>query len=728
MNSEIILWLKNILYNRSFDENQINQYIKDHFEQDIYIPNLNDPTFLKFIKIIENSNKILVIGDYDADGVISSSILTIALKSLSKAVNFYLPNRYTDGYGLNPNTLKSINYKYGLKNYDLIITIDNGISSVNEIEYLVNKGMKVIVIDHHTLPEVLPKANLIIHPFLTDLKYKYLCASGIAYKIGTFLLNYSKNKDKYEIEKDILYLSGIGTLADIVPLLDENRRITKSMINLSKNNYVPFSIRKMWEKIGYKTNPLSSFDFSFILIPRINAPGRISSADIIFNFITSNYIHTDEKLITQQIYEIEQINKYRQKLQEKLYQKVISNIYKNNYHKDEFIIPDYIEEDINYLGVMGIVAGKIANEYNKPCVIFVKINDTLKGSVRNPIDDINITDLFSKINKIKQDIIKKYGGHSKAAGIEINLSKFQEFRNLANSKLSQIYQKANINPNLKKDSKIAINIPFYFIDKFLNSLEDINEIMEPYGEKNEKPSIKIPITPFILEYLIKNITTQKNSFNLRTFNNKEILINTTNNNLFYKQLKDLKNNIELNKNNSFIVLKLRSVNNNKYSFDLVDIIFSQKTKNKSIIVELTNFFSNFIFTQEIFLINVNFKSKENFLNFVNSFNKFYIILDEFTLNNEDIYQYLNQYYLKNKCYFVKDVNDFKRILFYILNENINLNELSTLYIDKKIYKGLLLFFLTDKAKLFYQFLKDNKKYLNLNFNLVLLNTKIIQSI
>ncbi|GEM_PF-1737310 len=725
MNPDVLLWLKNILYNRSFDENQVNQYIKDHFQQDIYIPNLSDITFLKFIKIIESSSKILVIGDYDADGVISSSILTIALKALFKDVDFYLPNRYTDGYGLNPNTLKSINYKYGLKNYDLIITIDNGISSVNEIEYLVNNGMKVIVIDHHTLPETLPKANLIIHPFLTDLKYKYLCASGIAYKIGAFLLNYSKDNAKYEIEKDILYLAGIGTLADIVPLLDENRRITKRMINLSKSNYMPFSLRKMWEKIGYKSNPLSSFDFSFILIPRLNAPGRISSADIIFDFITSNYIYTNEKLITQKIYEIEQINKYRQRLQEKLYQKVISNIYKYSYYKDEFIIPDYIEDDINYLGVMGIVAGKIANEYNKPCAIFVKINDTLKGSIRNPIDDINITDLFSKIDKNRKDMIRKYGGHSKAAGIELNPNKFQEFRHLVNLKLVQFYQKANINPNVKKDSKIAVNVPFYFLDKFLSNLENINEIMEPYGEKNEKPSIKIPITPFIINYFLNNISIQKNSFSLKTFNNNEISINTSNNDYFYKKLKDLKNNIELNEINPFIVLKLRSINNSKYSFDFVDILFSQKIRNKPIILELTNFLSNFIFSQEIFLINVNFKSKESFLNFVNSFNKFYIILDEFMLDNEDNYQYLNQYYLKNKCYFVRDVNDFKKILFYISNENINLNELSTLYIDKKFYKGLLLFFLTDKAKLFYQFLKDNKKHLNINFNLILLNTKIL---
>ncbi|MGC8734158.1 MAG: single-stranded-DNA-specific exonuclease RecJ [bacterium] len=721
IDSKALLWLKNILYNRNFDNNEINQYIRDHFEQNIFIPNSSDKVFLEFLKIIEQAKKILIIGDYDADGIISTSILTIALKALSKDVDFYLPNRYTDGYGLNINTLRSINSKYRLKNYDLIITIDNGISSIKEIEYLVNNGIKVIVIDHHTLPPALPKANLIIHPFLIDLKYRYLCASGIAYKVGIFLLNYSKDSSKYELERDILYLAGIGTLADIVPLLDENRRIAKSMLNLSKSNYMPFVLKKLWEKIGYKNIPISSFDFSFILIPRINAPGRISSPNIIFEFILSNYINinNNEDLIIQKIQEIEKINKYRQKLQEKLYQKIISNIYKNNYHKNEFIIPDYVEDDINYLGVMGIVAGKIANEFNKPCAIFVKLNDTLKGSVRNPIDDINITDIFLNITKTNESIIKKYGGHSKAAGIELNLNQFNNFRNLANLKLIQFYQKSNINPNLKKDSKVAINIPFYFFDDFLSNLNNINEIMEPYGEKNEKPSIKIPLTNSLLNYLI-NLKNGKNSLILRTFQNKEIHLNINDYNHFYKELK----NIKTNENNSYIYLKLRSVNNNKYVFDLIDIL-EIKNKPKNIVLELSNFLTNFIFFKEIFFINVNFRSNQNFINFINSFNKFYIILDEFIMENEQIYDYLNQHYSKDRIYFVKDIEDFKKIVFYISNENISLSELSTLYINDKVYKGFLIILLTDKSKTFYEFLKNNKEILNINFNLILLNSKII---
>jgi single-stranded-DNA-specific exonuclease len=719
MDSQVFLLLKHILYNRGFDEIEVSQYLNDHFEPNIFIPSINDKTFLNFLKIIEKSNKILLIGDYDADGVISTSILNIALKALSKDVDFYLPNRYTDGYGLNINTLKSINTKYKLKNYDLIITIDNGISSTKEIEYLVNNGLGVVVIDHHILPENLPKANLIIHPFITDLKYKYLCASGIAYKVASFLLNYTKDNTKYDLERDILYLAGIGTLADVVPLLDENRRIAKKMLNLSKeNNYMPFVLKKLWEKIGYKSFPLSSFDFSFILIPRINAPGRISSANIIFDFILSNYFNIDENLIIQKIQEIENINKHRQKLQEKLYQKVISNINKNNYHKNEFIIPDYIEDDISYLGVMGIVAGKIANEYNKPCLIFIKVNDTLKGSVRNPIDELNITDVFLSINRAKQDIIKKYGGHSKAAGIEINISKFQEFRNLANLKLVELYQKSNISPNIKRDSKIAINLPFYFFDSFLNNLETINEIMEPYGEKNDKPSLKIPLTNFLIQYLnTSNFSNDKKNLTIKTFKNNEVCINIDNPFIFYKKLKSLEN--DGNNSNSFLVLKFKSIKNNKYNFDFVDLIQSSY-KLKPIILEITNFFSNFIFPNEIFFINVNFKTIQNFINFINSFNNFYIIIDKYYF--EQAYEYLKQ--LENKYYLVDDINEFKKVLFFILNDNITLNELATLYINEKIYKGLLLILITDKAKEFYEFLKNNKEDLNINFNLLFLNAKL----
>ena len=715
MDTQVFLLLKHILYNRGFDETEISQYLNDHFEQNIFVPSVNDKAFLNFLKIIEKSNKILLVGDYDADGVISTSILKIALKALSKDVDFYLPNRYTDGYGLNINTLKSINTKYKLKNYDLIITIDNGISANKEIEYLISNGLKVVVIDHHILPETLPKANLIIHPFITDLKYKYLCASGIAYKVASFLLNYAQENTKYDLERDILYLAGIGTLADIVPLLEENRRITKKMLNLSKeNNYMPFVLKKLWEKIGYKSMPLSSFDFSFILIPRINAPGRLGSANIIFDLILSNYFDTDENLIIQKIQKIESINRYRQKLQEKLYQKIISNINKNNYHKNEFIIPDYIEDDISYLGVMGIVAGKIANEYNKPCLIFIKVNNTLKGSVRNPIDDLNITDIFLSISKVNQDIIRKYGGHSKAAGIEININKFEEFINLANLKLLELYQKSNIYPNIKKESKMAINLPFYFFDSFLNNLESINEIMEPYGEKNDKPSIKIPLTNFLIQYLNAfSFNNDKKSLTIKTFKNREVCINIDNPNIFYKKLKNLENDY------NFLVLKFKSIKNNKYNFDFVDII-QNSHKSKTIILEINNFFNNFIFPNEIFFINVNFKSIQNFTNFINSFNNFYLIIDRYYF--EQNYRYLN--YLGNKYYLVEDINEFKRVLFYILNDNITLNELATLYINDKIYKGILLILITDKAKDFYELLKNIKEKLNVNFNLILLNTKI----
>jgi len=715
MDTQVFLLLKHILYNRGFDETEISQYLNDHFEQNIFIPSVNDKAFLNFLKIIEKSNKILLVGDYDADGVISTSILKIALKALSKDVDFYLPNRYTDGYGLNINTLKSINTKYKLKNYDLIITVDNGISANKEIEYLISNGLKVVVIDHHILPETLPKANLIIHPFITDLKYKYLCASGIAYKVASFLLNYAQENTKYDLERDILYLAGIGTLADIVPLLEENRRITKKMLNLSKeNNYMPFVLKKLWEKIGYKSMPLSSFDFSFILIPRINAPGRLGSANIIFDLILSNYFDTDENLIIQKIQKIESINRYRQKLQEKLYQKIISNINKNNYHKNEFIIPDYIEDDISYLGVMGIVAGKIANEYNKPCLIFIKVNNTLKGSVRNPIDDLNITDIFLSISKVNQDIIRKYGGHSKAAGIEININKFEEFINLANLKLLELYQKSNIYPNIKKESKMAINLPFYFFDSFLNNLESINEIMEPYGEKNDKPSIKIPLTNFLIQYLNAfSFNNDKKSLTIKTFKNREVCINIDNPNIFYKKLKNLENDY------NFLVLKFKSIKNNKYNFDFVDII-QNSHKSKTIILEINNFFNNFIFPNEIFFINVNFKSIQNFTNFINSFNNFYLIIDRYYF--EQNYRYLN--YLGNKYYLVEDINEFKRVLFYILNDNITLNELATLYINDKIYKGILLILITDKAKDFYELLKNTKEKLNVNFNLILLNTKI----
>ena len=733
-----LFWLESILKYRSFDDQQIHKYIMDHFEQNIKIPTTNDPNFLKFIKIIEKSQRILVIGDYDADGILSSSILNMTLKTLSKEVDFYLPNRYTDGYGLNNNTLNSIDKKLGLKKYDLIITIDNGISSVNEVNYLTSNGIKVIIIDHHSLPKILPSADLIIHPLLTDLGYKYLCASGIAYKIGTFLLNYSKDKSKYDIEKDILYFSGLGTLADVVPLLDENRRISKKMINLSKNNYMPFILRKIWEKVGYKNYPASSFDFSFILIPRINAPGRIKSADIILELILLNYYNFKEELLISKIKEIEEINNYRQKLQEILYNKVMNNIKAKGYFRDHFIIPDYLESDIRYLGVMGIVAGKIANEYNKPCAVFVKVGQTIKGSVRNPIDEVNITDLISNLalytESIGDKMIKKYGGHSKAAGIELETNYFDKFRELINLKLAQLYNASKINPNIKNESKYSINIPFYFMESFINNLKNINEIMEPYGEKNDKPSIKIPLTEPIVQEILKNLNIfKKNETYYVALKNilkdKEIFINFSDSSL----IKKIQN---INKNNAYIILKHKSISNNKFTFDLVDIITSDISPK---IEPVINFWSNFVFEKEVFFINAKFKNINRFIDFIKSYKKFYLLLDNNLDNNQlniynnknfNINEILSLDYLKTlreQIYFITDLKDFINSLKNILNQDIKISDLSVLYANNRIYKGLLIIIFSPKAKPFYQYLKNNKDLININFNLILINCSIIDS-
>ncbi|MFN3994978.1 MAG: single-stranded-DNA-specific exonuclease RecJ, partial [bacterium] len=470
------IFLKQILKERSFLPEEIEKYISQHINNDINVPN-----FTNFLNLIEKSQSILVLGDYDVDGIVSSGILSFVLKALfkdGKTIKVFIPNRFIHGYGLNQKTLDFIlsNYKHEI---DTLITVDNGISAIKEIEKLRDEGLKTIIIDHHKIDKLDQKANLVIHPDFFDLNYSYLCASGIVYKIALYLLNWLEKSEV--LEKVFTFLAGMATIADVVPLLEDNRKLVKKLFKLLEQKFVPLPIIKLFEK-AYKKEilPSGTFHFSHIIIPRLNAPGRIDDPYLAFKFIykiiKNAYHNVEDKAMEQLVEELEKINKKRQDLQNKLFEKIMQNIKNNEIYKDNIIVPDYIPSEDSELGVIGIVAGKIANIYKKPTFIFVKTNETLKGSVRNPIDNLDITEVISNF----KDLVLKFGGHKKAAGIELKPENFEIFR----SKISNL-------PIKNYSYNVDLELSYFFFSKFIKSIDQFTKIMEPFGEKNEKPLIKL---------------------------------------------------------------------------------------------------------------------------------------------------------------------------------------------------------------------------------------------
>lgn len=617
-----IIFLKQILRNRNFTSYEINKYIDQHKNHYITIPQ-----FLEFLDIIRKSESILIVGDYDVDGIVSSAILFFVLKNMfkdNKKIDIFIPNRFMHGYGINAKTTEFIIKKYS-KRIDTVITVDNGVSFFNEIGILRNMGLKVIIIDHHKVGSTIPNANLIIHPNFFDLGYGYLCASGIVYKLALFILNWMKG-NQY-LEKVFTFLAGMATIADVVPLLEDNRVIVKKLFKLLENNFIPLPILKLFNRAYRKDSlPSNTFHFSHIIIPRLNAPGRIDDPYISFNFI---YKSIKQEESTEEINIIEEINRKRQEIQQRILNIVMKNIEDNKLYNDAIIIPDYIDSNDLGLGVIGVIAGKIANNYRKPAFVFVRNSDILKGSARNPIESLDITDI---INRAK-DLVIKFGGHKKAAGLEIKLQNFEKFRaELSNLPLKQYHY------------NIDLELPPFFFHKFIKYSKNIFEIMEPFGEKNEKPILKLINMHFVGDMV--------------NFNYKVVIRNYNN-----------------SCNEAY--LKIDNIVNETIYFDnlLPDLPYL-KTNNIEKILFLER-----VYLRDIHFVDVNLKSLDSLSILLNSYEKYILIL------NRDEYEKIRDRVKVAHFIILEENLSRDKLIQYI--ENAQENVFIT---NENILKGVIIFY------------------------------------
>ncbi len=412
-------------------------------------------------KAIMKRERITVYGDYDADGVTGTSILYMFLRDNGADVDYYIPNRFSDGYGMNADSIKNI----ADNGTNLIITVDNGISAYDEIEFAKSLSMDVIVTDHHECPERLPDCIAVINPKRCDSTYPFsgLAGVGVAFKLITAL-----NKEGIErIIKKYILLTAIGTVADIMPLNDENRAIvTMGLKMVSCNSNA--GVQALIDIVGIEGEARVS-DFAFGIAPRINAAGRLDEASICVEMFSSNdYVQCFEAAK-----KIDVLNLTRQEIEKEITNSVFEIIDREKLYRDNVIV--VYGNDWN-AGVIGIVASRVCEKYYKPCLVLTNDGENkAKGSGRS----VSGFDLYNALDYCSE-ILDKFGGHSLAAGLSVAVDKINDFRIKINEYASYV---------LKGEKFVQkINIDYVLNDSFLNAdtIKSI-DVLEPYGVGNPKP-------------------------------------------------------------------------------------------------------------------------------------------------------------------------------------------------------------------------------------------------
>ena len=456
-----------LLFLRGIDTKEaIDKYINAGETQ------LYNPFLLKNMKevvekinyYIDNKKNILIMGDYDTDGISASAILYKYFEKRNVKTNVFLPNRFVDGYGL---TVDTINKVHNLYRPDLIITVDCGITCVEEIKYCKELGIDIIVTDHHDIPAELPD-TLIINPKLPDQIYpfKELCGAGVALKLVQALSGLMEALQYTTI-------ATLATVADIVPLMDENRAIVKLGLANQKEQ-LPKGLKQL-SKLLKINLPLTSTDISFKLAPKINATGRMGDAIISFNL----YVEKDDEEIKKNINNLLELNDKRVNETNNIFESACEMLEGTNVSRLGMVVL-YNEEWES--GVLGIICSKLVEKYNKPVCLLSLVDDEFKGSCRS-IPGVNIFEALTSVS----DILIRYGGHNQAGGLSIERKNLKEFRTRINDYVLKNTNEDELLTRKYYDMDISnINLTPEFV-------KDL-EVFEPCGFKNEKPTFRLSIT------------------------------------------------------------------------------------------------------------------------------------------------------------------------------------------------------------------------------------------
>ncbi|MDD4390027.1 MAG: single-stranded-DNA-specific exonuclease RecJ [Eubacteriales bacterium] len=416
--------------------------------------------------------QIVIYGDYDADGVTSVVLMREILLELTDKVSYYIPSRFDEGYGLNIEAIDNISKKGG----NVIITVDCGSVSRREAAYAQSLGMDIIITDHHSIND--EKADcILINPKQKECSYpfKHLAGVGVAFKFAQGLQK-KANLPKSTVNR-LLDLVAIGTVGDIVPLIDENRTMVKYGLNILNTKARP-GINTLVSAISNNSTKISSERLAFGVIPYINAAGRMDNACCAVEAIIAG---TKEEALDK-VAELVESNSLRKKIQSETYDYCIE-LAENQCLNDEFKL---IEAENAHEGVAGIVAGKIKDKYSRPSVIVTDSdNGTVKGTGRSP-EAINLYELLSNC----AELFQRFGGHSGACGFTMEKHKVPELRRRINEVLSGMIAEDSSLFDIKEKADL-IALPGDITKKLTKELE----VLEPFGSGNTKPV-----------FMIKNVT------------------------------------------------------------------------------------------------------------------------------------------------------------------------------------------------------------------------------
>lgn len=461
-----------LLLNRGIkDLNEAREFIKPSMD------NLNPPYLLKDLDksvemmrySIENKEKILIVGDYDVDGVISTYILYRTLKDVGANVDYHIPHRITEGYGINIDIINRAKEE----RVDLIITCDNGIAAIEQINHGKKLGMKVIVTDHHDIPFVendmgrrliYPKADAIINPKRDDCNYpfKKLCGAGVAFKFCQFLYEVLGYED-YKW-KELLEFVAIATVCDVVDLTGENRTIVAKGLE-SINNSSNYGVNALKNVTSLEDKEIGAYHLGFVIGPCINATGRLETAELSLKLFLSTS-HEEAMLYANKLHDL---NKERQDMTTLGVEKAIEQVEKE-FKKQKVLLlylPDIHES------IAGIIAGRIREKYNSPTFVITNAHEGAKGSGRS-IEEYN---MFEEMLKCK-DIMDKFGGHPMAAGLSLKIENIDKLR-IGLNEVCKLNEEDMI-------PKITIDMALRPEEASLDLAKSI-EILEPFGKANSKP-------------------------------------------------------------------------------------------------------------------------------------------------------------------------------------------------------------------------------------------------
>lgn len=411
-------------------------------------------------KAILSGEKITVYGDYDVDGVTGCALLMRALREMGGKVDFYIPSRIEEGYGLNKEAVEKI-AKTGTK---LIITVDNGIASQEEVIYAKELGMDTVITDHHEPHDDVPEAVAVINPKQKDCPYpfKELAGVGVALKLIQALSN-----GRSELTVKLLDLAALGTVADMVPLVDENRIIVKWGINVLKNTDKKGLIALLKESRLSPKN-IDEEKISYILAPRLNAAGRLSEATLAVQLLLAD----DEAEAYELARELELLNRERQAIETKIYNEAKEYINKNlDLNKEKIIV---VSGSGWHPGVIGIVASKLVQNFCAPCILISEEGEEGRGSARS-VPGFNIFEALKQLS----GMLDRFGGHEQAAGFTIKVSEIENFR-LKINELARAATKDSWKMKLRIDMELSP-------EELTLELAEQLELLAPFGFGNPKP-------------------------------------------------------------------------------------------------------------------------------------------------------------------------------------------------------------------------------------------------